>query len=89
MKLKAPFSIKYQKNQFFKQAGIKVPPMSQMQADEMEKAFYGACGQMMVLLRDELPKLPEEEAIFTLQTMLEEVVTFWKEKSRDYVKSKK
>jgi hypothetical protein len=47
----------------------------------MKRAFFGACGQMLILLRDELgdygDKHGEDAASKVLQKMLDQVASFW------------
>lgn len=76
-KLKAPFSIKYQKNLFFKQAGIQEKKFHPIQIQEMTRSFYAGVGQTLVLLRDDVGELPEEEAIEVMIEMLNECIKFW------------
>ncbi|WP_157585412.1 hypothetical protein [Runella zeae] len=51
--------------------------MHPIQLQETRRAFYGAAGQMLILLRDDLSELPEEEAISKLDSMIIQVEAFW------------
>ena len=44
---------------------------------QLKQAFMGACGQMLILLRDELSALPEDEAVATMQRMIDQVGDYW------------
>lgn len=44
---------------------------------ECKRAFMGACGQLLLLIRDEAADLPEDAAVLELQGMLNEVSTFF------------
>lgn len=51
--------------------------MPSIQLQETKRAFYGACGQMLVLLRDDITALPDEQAMDTLDDMMNQVGSFW------------
>jgi hypothetical protein len=48
-----------------------------MQKQETKRAFFGACGQMLVLLREDVAELDDEKAIGTLEDMFSQVNSFW------------
>ena len=47
------------------------------QRRETKRAFYGACGQILVLLRDKVGALEEKDAIAAMQDMINQVANFW------------
>jgi len=51
--------------------------VSPVQLRETRRAFYGAMGIMLVLLRDELTKYPDEKGAEILEDMLQQVSKFW------------
>lgn len=51
--------------------------MHPIQKKQIRQTFFGASGQMLILLRDEVSKLEEEEAIHLLQDMLNQVSNFF------------
>jgi hypothetical protein len=53
----------------------RIMPPDQLR--ELKRAFYGACGQLLILTRDEVGALPDEEAIEALQDLLNQVANFW------------
>ena len=79
-KEKAPFNVKYQKNLFFKLAGISESKMSIVQVQEMTKTFYAGFGNCLIMMKNEIPKLEEMEAVEKMQNMLIECEEFWKER---------
>lgn len=57
--------------------------MHPVQKTETRRAFMGACGQMLILLRDDLGELEESKAIETMQDMINQVqVYFMKETNK-------
>jgi hypothetical protein len=79
---KTDFTIDQQWRRFMERCGIDPETFPEIQVQEMSRAFYGAMGQMLLLFRDELADLSEEDGIKHLEKMLEEVVEFWTEQNR-------
>ena len=59
--------------------GSRNPPLPEDQLRETKRAFMGASGQMLLLLRDDLTQLSESRAMDTLSFMIDQVGEFWKE----------
>lgn len=70
------FDIEYQYGLYLERVGLKVGEMHPVQAVETKRAFFGACGQLLLLMRDDIPN-DEDEAINILQSMLDQVGKFW------------
>jgi len=52
--------------------------MNPVQALETKRAFFGACGQMLILFRDEIGGIEDEDqAIEAMQDLLNQVGDFW------------
>lgn len=51
--------------------------MGDVQKTEMRRVFMAACGQMLVIFRDEITKLPDDEAVKSMQYMLDQATEFW------------
>ena len=51
--------------------------MHPQQKIQLRQTFFGASGQMLILLRDELSKLEEEKAMETLQDLINQVGNFF------------
>nr|WP_028666314.1 hypothetical protein [Runella zeae] len=62
---------------YLERVGLNIKTMHPIQLQETRRAFYGAAGQMLILLRDDLSELPEEEAISKLDSMIIQVEAFW------------
>lgn len=75
------FDFNYQWWLFLERCGISAILMPADQEREMRRAFFGACGQMLILLRDDLidydAKHGEEGAAMLMQNMLDQVSDFW------------
>lgn len=63
--------------------GIKEENMHPQQKVETKRAFMGACGIMLVTLREEVSVLSDDAAIEALENMNNQVHQFWlRENSR-------
>lgn len=74
---KPEFNLEHQFLLYLQRVGLSDTLMSVAQMRETKRAFMGACGQMLVVLRDDLGELDEEQGVETLQNMLEQVSNFW------------
>lgn len=70
-------TIEAQWQKYLELAGIKESQLIQIQRQEMKRSFFGACGQLIVLLRDDVAELNEQKGIMVLERMLSEVQSFW------------
>ena len=79
------FDLKHQWSLFLERCGISAMTMPEDQHREMKRAFMGACGQMLILLKDDLgdygDKYGDEKAALVLQAMLNQVGDFWQKET--------
>lgn len=71
------FNLNYQYSLYLERVGLKEANMNPIQRIETKRAFIGACGQMLILLRDDLAALPEDVGVKEMQGMLNQVVYFF------------
>lgn len=71
------FDIEYQFRSYLEKVGLSIHTMPTYQKTEMCRAFYGAWGMLLVVLRDNLTEMEENEALDALQVMQEQVEHFW------------
>lgn len=77
------FDLEHQYQLYLNRVGLKETNMHPVQKTETRRAFMGACGQMLILLRDDLGALEESKAIETMQDMINQVqVHFMKETNK-------
>ena len=77
------FDLEHQYQLYLKRVGLKEENMHPVQKTETRRAFMGACGQMLILLRDDLGVLEESKAIEIMQDMINQVqVYFMKETNK-------
>ncbi|HET6558083.1 MAG TPA: hypothetical protein VFG54_12260 [Prolixibacteraceae bacterium] len=74
---KQEFDLNYQYQLYLDRVKLKESQMAPVQRTELKRAFFGACGQMLMLLRDDIGKLEEDEAIKELDGMINQVSDFW------------
>lgn len=70
------FDLEHQFQLYLKRVGLNPATMHKVQYSQNKQAFYGACGQLLIMLRDDMPE-NENEAVGTMQSMLEQVAKFW------------
>jgi hypothetical protein len=71
------FDLEKQYKLYLKRVALKEDEMMPLQRKQLRQVFMGACGQMLLLLRDELSLLEEDEAIITMQNMLNQVSDYF------------
>lgn len=76
--LKPPkHSVESQYQAFLSRMALEESKMPNIQKEQLRQTFYGAWGQCLLYLRDEVGSLPEEEGINAMAGMLEEVSNFF------------
>ena len=71
------FDLEHQFDLYMERMKLDKRKMPEIQLRETKRAFYGACGQMLLLLRDDVSALPDEEGIKALDRMFNQVSSFW------------
>lgn len=71
------FDLEHQYQLYLGRVKLKEFQMSDVQRKEMRQVFMGACGQMIILLRDELSKHPDDEAVEILKDMLSQLGNYF------------
>lgn len=72
------FNLNVQWTLFLERSGLEEESMPADQIREMKRAFYGAVGQLLILMRDDISRLPEAEGVLTLENLLFQVKEFWR-----------
>jgi len=71
-------NLENQFKQYLERVGLVPATMSTVQYQETKRAFFGACGQMLVLLRDDVGGIADEdEAVVALEDLNNQVTSFW------------
>ena len=71
------FTVKHQYKLFLGRIGLDERTMHPMQKKQLKQAFYGAWGQQLFQMRDDISKLPEEKGIAILNAQTKEVGNFF------------
>lgn len=71
------FNLEHQYQLYLQRMALSESTMHPQQKIQLRQTFFGASGQMLILLRDELSKLEEEKAMETLQDLLNQVGNFF------------
>lgn len=71
------FDLEYQYQLYLQRVGLDESLMHQVQKKETKQAFYGACGQILILLRDDLSTLDEKKAMNAFQNLYNQVSNYF------------
>lgn len=72
------FSLENQYQLYLKRVGITEEQMHPIQRKETKQAFFGACGQMLILFRDGIGAIENEnEAVQTMESMMTQVAEYF------------
>jgi len=71
------FNLEHQYQLYLKRMALSESTMHPQQKIQLRQTFFGASGQILILLRDELSKLEEEKAMETLQDLINQVGNFF------------
>lgn len=71
------FNLETQYNLYLSRVGLHEDKMHTQQKKQLREAFYGACGQILILLKDELSKLEEDKAVEVMESMIQQITTFF------------
>ncbi len=71
------FDLEYQYQLYLQRVGLDENRMHPVQKRETKQAFYGACGQILVLLRDDLSTLDEKKAMNAFQNLYNQVSNYF------------
>jgi hypothetical protein len=71
------FNLEHQYQLYLQRMALSESTMHPQQKIQLRQTFFGASGQILILLRDELSKLEEEKAMETLQDLLNQVGNFF------------
>ena len=71
------FNLEHQYQLYLQRMALSESTMHTQQKIQLRQTFFGASGQMLILLRDELSKLEEAKAMETLQDLINQVGNFF------------
>lgn len=77
MATKRTVSLEEQYQLFLQRMGLNELEMHPQQKRQLKQTFYGAFGQCLVIMRDEITRLPEDQAIIECQDMFDQVGNFF------------
>ena len=72
-----PFNLEEQYQFYLNKVNMQEAAMPPTQRTEIRRAFMGACGIMLIMLRDDLAKLSDDAAVDTLDSMTKQVGEFF------------
>lgn len=71
------FNVEHQYILFLERIGLHEDRMHPQQKKQIKETFFGTFGQVLILLRDDLSELPEDQGVEKMQSMLDQVGDFF------------
>lgn len=78
------FSLEHQYQIYLKRIGLSEDKMHPEQKKQLRQTFMGACGQLLLLMRDEVSSFDEEKAVEIMQGMLQEVTNYFLDSKQSF-----
>lgn len=72
------YDLEHQYQLFLKRMDLSESTMHPTQKKQLRQTFYGACGQFLVFITEELSKLEEDKAIELLDNIYNQIELFFK-----------
>ena len=84
------FDIEFCYQRYLQQVKLNEKTMSPTQRTVMRYTFWGACGVMLLCFRNDISAIEnEDDAVDTMQDMIDQVDAFWKQEMQRYETEKK
>ena len=71
------FTIEHQYQLYLQRVNLEESKMHPLQKKQLKQAFFGAFGQLLILMRDGIAILPEDVGIKILDAQMKEVLDFF------------
>lgn len=71
------FLLKDLYKEYLQKVGLDESKMPETQKRETQRAFYGGCGHMLILLLNKIGDLEEAEGAAAMDDLLNQVCNFW------------
>jgi len=79
------FRLKDHFDHYLKAMGFEKSKLHHTQLEEMERVFMGACGQMLLMFRDGIAAIENEQvAVLQMENLLTQVKKYWLSKDVDF-----
>jgi hypothetical protein len=71
------FDLEEQYRLYLLRMSLRETEMHPQQRLQLKQTFYGSAGQMLIMLRDDVSALPEEQAVAALDDLIQQVVNYF------------
>lgn len=71
------FNLEYQYKMYLQRMQLDESKMHPVQKIETKRVFFGAFGQVLMLLQNDISELPEEKGVEILESMINQVANFF------------
>lgn len=73
------FNLEAQYKLFLQRMGLNEQNMHPEQKIQLKQTFFGACGTILLLFRDDISELDEDKGVEAMQSMLQQVEYFFEQ----------
>jgi hypothetical protein len=74
---KQEFDLEWQYQQYLKRIKLVESEMGEEQRKQLRQTFFGSWGQALLTLRDDVGRLEENDAVDTMQDMINQVANYF------------
>ena len=71
------FDLEHRYQEYLKMVKLPESSMGETQRIEMKRTFMGACGVLLMVLKEDLSALEEDEAVKELQKMFDQIGNYF------------
>lgn len=78
------FNVEEQYQAYLRRVAMTEAQMGTVQRVETRRAFFGAWGQALLCLQDDIAPLPDDDGVRALSDMINQVAAFWENESNQF-----
>jgi len=71
------FDLEAQYQQYLRRVGLVESKMAPLQQKQLRQTFFGAAGSLLMLLKNDITPLPEDQAVLALEDMINQVSNYF------------
>lgn len=72
------FDLEHQYRLYLERMNLRETDMHPVQRLQLKQTFYGSAGQVLLMLRDDVGKLPDDQAVNVLEDLISQVFNYFK-----------
>lgn len=71
------FNIETLYQQYLQRVGLEESKMAPLQQKQLRQTYFGASGNLLMLLKNDISPLPEDEAVIVLEDLINQVANYF------------